>query len=313
MSNEHGSGVRLPALGARGWIGVGLLGVLLVLAYFMVAHFYDAEGGSTFTTNSDAGDSGVVVTVEPVSVDAQHYQASVHLTFSSSDPDLVDDSQRLKVNVRVLIQTGTGSEEVHFPVGDVLGQRDVLMGIDGEAAQYPFDDHNGLVGFITDTYTKNADGSFTSTDLVFTSIKAFGGVNGWNSEIVGSVHPGSSEADFAFTRSFSNQVFALLLLVLAVLLAISALAAGLLTISNSRRTEVSLLSWTAALLFALPTLRNFMPNGPPVGASIDIYIYLWVIVGAIVGALLCVLAWVRQTRPTPTGHTDAESTSELAD
>jgi hypothetical protein len=313
MSNESVGGVRLPALGVRGWIGVGVLGVLFVTAYFLVAHFYDAEGGSSFTSNTEAGSAGVLVTIEPMSVDAQHNQASVHLTFSSDDPDLIDADERLKVNVRVLVQTESGNEEVRYPIGEAFGQRDVLMGIDGEQAQYPFDSHEGYLGVTADTYTRNADGSFTSTGGVFTSMRAVGGVNGWDTAIAANSGPASSEAAFTFDRAFSNQVFALLLLLLAVLLSLSALAGGLLAISNARRAEVGLLSWTAALLFALPTLRNFMPNGPPIGASIDIYIYLWVIVAAIVGALLCVLAWARQSRPRPAVRSNAATTSNLAD
>ena len=52
----------------------------------------------------------------------------------------------------------------------------------------------------------------------------------------------------------------------------------------------------AALLFALPLLRNYLPNAPPVGASIDIYVYLWVIVAAVTGLVMLVVAWIRQKR-----------------
>ena len=57
-----------------------------------------------------------------------------------------------------------------------------------------------------------------------------------------------------------------------------------------------MLSWAAALLFALPLLRNYLPNAPPVGASIDIYVYLWVIVAAVTGLVMLVVAWIRQKR-----------------
>ena len=65
--------------------------------------------------------------------------------------------------------------------------------------------------------------------------------------------------------------------------------------SNRRKAEVALLSWSAALLFALPLLRTYLPGAPPIGAAIDIYIYLWVIVIAVISAMLSVIAWVRQT------------------
>ena len=55
------------------------------------------------------------------------------------------------------------------------------------------------------------------------------------------------------------------------------------------------MSWTAALLFALPALRTFMPNSPPIGAAIDIYVYLWVMAGAIAAAVIMIVSWVRQS------------------
>ena len=55
------------------------------------------------------------------------------------------------------------------------------------------------------------------------------------------------------------------------------------------------MSWTAALLFALPALRTFMPNSPPIGAAIDIYVYLWVMAGAIAAAVVMIVSWVRQS------------------
>ena len=48
-------------------------------------------------------------------------------------------------------------------------------------------------------------------------------------------------------------------------------------------------------VFALPLLRNYFPNGPPVGASIDIFVYLWVIVMAVITARLNVIVWMNQT------------------
>ena len=56
--------------------------------------------------------------------------------------------------------------------------------------------------------------------------------------------------------------------------------------TRRRAAEVGLLSWTAALLFALPLLRTYMPNSPPIGASIDVYVYLWVMVAAVAAAVL---------------------------
>ena len=86
-----------------------------------------------------------------------------------------------------------------------------------------------------------------------------------------------------------------MLLVLAVMLAAATVMVAFLVASQRRRAEIGLMSWTAALLFALPALRTFMPNSPPIGAAIDMYVYLWVMAGAIAAAIIMIVSWVRQS------------------
>ena len=68
--------------------------------------------------------------------------------------------------------------------------------------------------------------------------------------------------------------------------------------TRRRIVEATLLSWAAALVFALPALRNFMPNAPPIGAAIDVYVFLWVMVAAVSAAALVIIAWIERDRPT---------------
>jgi hypothetical protein len=105
-----------------------------------------------------------------------------------------------------------------------LGQKEILIGFDGEQAQYPFDDHAGLIEIIADNDVKNSDGSLTSANPVDSGILGTGGVNGWDTTFdatSGVVAPPSPT--LAIERAFSRQAFALLLLVLAVLLAVFAI------------------------------------------------------------------------------------------
>lgn len=88
----------------------------------------------------------------------------------------------------------------------------------------------------------------------------------------------------------------MMLLVLAVLLATATAVVAFLVAANQRRAEIGLMAWTASLLFALPALRSFMPNSPPIGAQIDMYVYLWVMAAAIVAAITMIISWVRQSK-----------------
>jgi hypothetical protein len=193
------------------------------------------------------------------------------------------------------VVSSDGASEYKFLAGDYLGRAEVTVGLYGDAAAYPLDVHDGSFTVIADTYTRDSTGALESTGDIPVSYQTMGGVNGWD---IAFTLPSSPDAftivGMEMSRVFSTKIFAFVLLAMASLLALLALFTALLVITNRRKIEVALLPWTASLLFALPLLRTYLPNAPPIGAAIDIYIYLWVIVGAVIASVLSVLAWVIQ-------------------
>ncbi|CAB4932701.1 unannotated protein [freshwater metagenome] len=276
---------------------IAILALVAVL-YVLVVSFYNAEGTNNVTGGLGPVDQpGLIITVEPIGVNPQTGQGTVDLNMMWQGGGLVDDGGHLQQNVRVMINSSVGTQEAKFIAGDALGRLETTIGIDGELSNYPFDVHTGLLSFSADTYTKASDGSFQSTGPLVIGVQSSGGVSGWDTTT--ALGSGLSEfqgMDLTFNRAFSTQAFALVLLALAVILSSFALVVGILAFTNRRKAEVGLMSWTAALLFALPLLRNYFPYGPPVGASIDIFVYLWVIVMAVIAATLNVIAWMNQTR-----------------
>jgi hypothetical protein len=283
----------------RGWVGIAVVLGVLVVAFLLVTRFYNVEGGSRVSGGvGQTASPGLLVTIEPVSVDALRNTATVHLAFDTQGTDLIGSDARLTKNTRVAIGSRSGLEEVRFPAGTVLGQYETTIGIDGEQADYPFDAHAGYLTIVADTYEKAADGTVETTGVVPVGLQGTGGVNGWDTtmDLAGGMNDGAF-AGLDFQRAFSTQVFAIMILAMASLLAGLAVVVGLLVHTRRRTIEVTLLSWTAALLFALPLLRNYMPNSPPIGASIDVYVYLWVMVAAVAAAVLVILAWARKPMP----------------
>ncbi len=291
----------------RGWAAIAIVLGILVVAFLVVTRFYNVEGGSRVSGGVGAtADPGLLVTVEPVAVDALRNTTTLHFAFETQGSDLVGSDERLTQNTRVTFGSRSGLVEVRFPAGTVLGQYETTVGLDGEQADYPFDAHGGYVTIAADTYDKAADGSLESSGVVPIGLQAAGGVNGWDTTVV--LSEGMADggyADLEFQRAFSTQVFAVMILALATVLAALALVVGLLVHTRRRAAEVALLSWTAALLFALPLLRNYMPNSPPIGASIDVYVYLWVMVAAVAAAVLVILAWARRPEPPRPSGTPA--------
>jgi hypothetical protein len=286
---------RPRPLSRRTWLRLGVTAVVVAVMYVMVGYAYDAQGSLQFSTDGGSDPTpGLSVTMEPLEVNAVTNQGTIRLTFKVTDPALTDGT-RLTQNLRVDLQSAAGDQEFRFPIGTVASPQSATIGLDGEIAYYPFDTHGGDVSLTADTFQKGADGTPESVAPVYVSVGANGGVSGWATAVDVQELPGSSSVSIALNRAFSTQIFALMLLVLAVILAVATLVVGFLVASERRRAEIGLMSWTAALLFALPALRTFMPNSPPIGAAIDIYVYLWVMAGAIAAAVIMIVSWLRQS------------------
>jgi hypothetical protein len=276
------------------WAFLVAILVIFAVVYVLVVRFYNAEGGISVNGGlAEVFNADLVVNVEPLSVDAVNDSATLRLTFTSPSGALVDADGRLTRDVRASIATSDGPVEFVFASGTVFGRADVEIGMDGEVANYPFDAHDALVGISIERYETNLNGQKVFKGDEPFGLTASGGVNGWNTSVTLPTTKNKG-ALFAvnFDRAFSNQLFAIVLISLGTVLSILALIVAVRVFTGRQRLETVLLAWTASLLFALPLLRSFLPNSPPIGAAIDIYIYLWVIIMAMLAAVLIIVATI---------------------
>ena len=155
------------------------------------------------------------------------------------------------------------------------------------------------MGVVVEQYKTEAEGSIVSVAPIPIVVSGAGGATGW---ITTMTVPGApmeeAESTITFERAFSTRAFALLIVGMSVMLAALSLTVGVLVRLRRRVVEATLLSWAAALLFALPAMRNFMPGSPPIGVALDVYVFLWVMVAAVFGVVLAALAWIERDRPT---------------
>ena len=299
--------IRPRRISRRGWAIIGVVIITMAVVFSVITRLYDAEGGIRVESQlaASAG-SGLILNIDPLSVDATRNRATLHVQVGVTGSDLIDASGRLKENTRLLVDTEEGQLEIKFAAGSAPTQFEMVVGLDGEEAWYPFDQHHGEFLITADTYAKGADGVLQSMGEVPVGLQGLGGVNGWDTTFAfADTFAPSATGDVAFQRAFSTQAFAILMLVLATVLSTFALVVGILVFTRRRRIEVALLAWTASLLFSLPLLRNYMPNSPPVGAALDIYIYLWLIAMAVTATVLVILGWMGQNRDLLLARHDA--------
>lgn len=288
---------RLFAVTRLGWVRLVAGGVVLGVVFLVVTSLYDTEGQLVQVGGSDDLPAGFAVAVSPIAVEPATGTASVRVALVGAEESMLDGSGRLGQPTRLTVITDNGVVEERFPAGTVPGAIDVPAGIDGDLARYPFDDHSGRVGIVVDQYETATDGSIRSVAEIPVVVSGGGGVTGWITTLTAPDKAETeAESTILFERAFSTRAFALLIVGLSVLLAVLSVTVGVLVRLRRRLVEATLLSWAAALLFALPAMRNFMPGSPPIGVALDVYVFLWVMVCAVFGVALATLAWIDRDR-----------------
>ncbi len=284
----------------RPWVRLAVAGAVIVAMFLVVTSLYDAEG-QVVQVGGASSSPGFVVGISPVGIQPGTSTATVRVAIQHAADAYVDAGGRLGQPTRLTVITDAGVVEERFPAGTVPGALEVPAGLDGDLALYPFDDHDGKVIVVADSYETSADGSIRSVSQIPVGLVSGGGVSGWRTTLTA---PTAAEeepvATLLFERAFSTRAFAVLILGLSVMLAVLSLVVGLLVRLRRRVIEATMLSWFAALLFALPAMRNFMPGSPPIGVALDVYVFLWVMVSAVLGVVLAVLAWIDRDRVRPT-------------
>lgn len=294
-------GLRGPvAVLRRTWVRLAFGGAVIVALFVIVTSLYDAEG----QVNQIGGTSsspGMVVAISPVAVQPGTGTATVRVAIQHAEAAYVDDGGRLGQPTRLTVITDAGVVEERYPAGTVPGSLEVAAGLDGDLALYPFDDHTGQIVVVADAYETTSDGAIRSVSSIPVGLVSGGGVSGWRTTLTAPTTAQDEPVSMLlFERAFSTRAFAVLILGLSVMLAVLSLFVGLLVRLRRRVIEATMLSWFAALLFALPALRNFMPGSPPIGVALDVYVFLWVMVCAVLGVALAVLAWIDRDRDRPT-------------
>jgi hypothetical protein len=105
--------------------------------------------------------------------------------------------------------------------------------------------------------------------------------------------PYDVELTTAITRSGAFALFALCAYGAMIMLACCALAIGILTFIDVRRPEATLVGALAAIVFALPVVRNALPGSPPLGVEADLWVFLWTELAAVLALALQVFKWAK--------------------
>ncbi len=228
------------------------------------------------------------------------------------------DPIRQAIQIRLDFSTKTGPYGLHFPgspdkdiviqvsdgndIQDVelqakrpANSKTLQLDVRGAIGNYPLDRYDGAFWIKSFEGSAQAEGAPVPIRLTI-----WEEIAGW--DITTSIRPrapGESgmPLNIEAQRPHSHIFFAFVVFAAMVLIAAGGLTIGVLVFLRIRKIEAALTGALAAMVFAVPALRNVLPGAPPLGIRADAFVFLWVEVALIVGLTLFIAAWARHGPP----------------
>ncbi len=274
---------------------------VMAVAYVLVLRFYSVGGLLDVTTAAPASSGSVTVRVEVLSIDPNQNTATIRLHLGSMPEAFMAADGRLLRDVVMVVSANDGADEYAFPRGSIRTVAESTIGITGETATYPFDEHKALVGIeVLALDGPPGEAVPGGAQRLPVDVMVTDGVNAWDTTArITEVSPGAASVTFTFQRSFSTVFFAVLLIMLALIVALFPFTVGVSVLAGKHQVDSSILGWGAGLLFALVAFRFYLPGDVPIGSGIDVFVYLWIVVLAFLGLAGAMHAWMRDRKTPP--------------
>lgn len=274
---------------AKLWIII-LAIVFVILYVFGALAFKNADGSYTVNGEEPTVTDGLKIDAIPISIDPATNQVTVRL-LPEAVGTVADPQGNPTEPITLTVNAYSGNSVIEIAKGKPISAQEVKLFASGRWSSYPVDKYEGTLQAIATTNNGETD--------VPIALVGNAGLEGWALSVDNPPHAADApaEATFTLSRPFVTQTFVFMVLILFILIALFAITVAYVVGAAKRRIEPALLGWGAALLFALPALRNAMPGAPPIGAWIDILVFLWVIVIAVISYLVVVSTWVRKSAP----------------
>jgi hypothetical protein len=235
------------------------------------------------------------VYLEPISIDAPNDAMQVRAYVSPSTSESRNAHGALDRDLTLLVSHDNTVEEIKLAAGDHIASSTFEVDLsEGSVTHYPLDSYVARLG------VQLLDGN--SSLKLPARVTMWEGVLGYH--LYTTSQPGRDPNDVQLkteiARTGAFALFALCAYGAMLVLGCCALAIGVLTFTNVRRPEATLIGALAAITFALPVLRNALPGAPPLGVAADMWVFLWTELAAVLALALLVFKWAK-AGPRPEG------------
>ncbi len=278
----RGRNMRLLAIGA---VLIALTGgYFLMVRQFKVAELPSERHFGAAGQVEPAGE----VYLEPVSIDPLNDAMQLRAYVSPSISGSKSAHSASDRDLTVLVSHDNTVEEVKLAAGDHIASSTFEVDMnEGSVTHYPLDSYLARLG------VQLLDGK--SSLRLPARITMWEGVLGYNLHTTSQpgADPNDVQLTTAIARSGAFALFALCAYGAMMVLGCCALAVGILTFTDVRRPEATLIGALAAICFALPVLRNALPGSPPLGVAADMWVFLWTELAAVLALALLVFKWAK--------------------
>jgi hypothetical protein len=268
---------------------------LLVMAFTMITSvvlYLDGSASQRVPAHGTPTSGGTTVTMNVVSI-SNTYNELVGDLVIRPGPSLVDPAtDGLKEDLTVAVTSVTTPVRRTYSKGMLPGVFPVPLTLARDVERWPFVSY--YTGPITVTLFTGAAQVPERVNVTFVDRLA-----GWKVQVVrvNNTNP-LAPYEVQLQRSASTMIFAIVILCIFVAIAAVGLFVAIQTTRDPRRFQSPMVTWYAAMLFAVVPLRNALPGSPAFGSWIDLTIVLWVLVALVVSMLLYIAAWWRATSKT---------------
>jgi Domain of unknown function (DUF4436) len=261
--------------------------VVLTATYAVMLVVFNSTGEMnqrSYTPGSSAGADRIVINASVLEVDPIRGAYQVRLAYRPEGAlRSPDGSLTRAVNIEI---DDIGSDPVEtYDAGKRMPLHDLTLTASGDTSLYPFDSHD--IPLEISVYDE-------ARQPVPAALMFQASLHDWDvsSSLRQESRDGSILLDIKAHRSVSVIVFAIGLM--CVLFMLVAVTVGMIARAVSlRKVGFPTLASLAALLFAVPGIRNSMPNTPPVGTLSDFMVFFWALLITTICMVVASVSWLR--------------------
>jgi hypothetical protein len=238
------------------------------------------------------GDTVVVINLEALHTVENRLDVQVQVVPEDSLMDMRLSVVNSDISVRLYPPNELG--DLQYPKGKpTTAQFKTTLAANGDPDRWPFDSYT--------TPVLSADvlvGSGSERQFLPARLEVTGSLEGWDisSQRSGPSTQSSGAGDnvaITLRRAKGPLIFDLGICLVLVSLPAMALYVAIQMVRGKKKFMPPFSTWYAAMLFAIPTIRNILPGSPPFGAWIDQALVLWVLIALVAAMVLYVVAWHR--------------------